>query len=148
MKKILLLHGPNLNTLGRRETAIYGSLTLAEINQLIQVKADELGVALDIRQSNHEGQLLDWLSESAREFDGLVINPAALTHTSVSLRDAIVASGLPAIEVHISNLFKRETFRHHSFVSAVCVGIIAGLGHYGYVVAVQSLVEHLSHKQS
>jgi 3-dehydroquinate dehydratase-2 len=139
----LVLNGPNLQLLGRREPSVYGTATLADVARTLAGVAAELGVAVECRQSNHEGQLVDWLGAMRDEFSGLIINPAGYTHTSVAIRDAIAGSGLPAIEVHISNVYRREEFRHHSYMAPVCVGQIAGLGVAGYEWALRALVRHL-----
>jgi len=143
MKRILILNGPNLQTLGRREPEIYGTLTLAEIEALVRKTARELKVAVEFRQSNHEGELLDWIGTAPDRFDGIVINPAAYTHTSVALRDALMAAALPAIEVHLSNIHKREEFRQHSLTAGACKGVICGLGGDGYAWALRALVKIL-----
>lgn len=144
--RILVIHGPNLNLLGRREPEIYGRESLEEINEMLRRKAEELGVELRIIQSNHEGEIVTAIGEAMDWADGIIINPAAYTHTSVAIRDALAAAGLPAIEVHISNIFKREPFRHHSYISPVVDGVITGLGGYGYVLALEALVRRLSDK--
>ncbi|MEO7001684.1 MAG: type II 3-dehydroquinate dehydratase [Ktedonobacterales bacterium] len=137
--RILLAHGPNLNTLGQREPAIYGRMTLAEINERVSERAAELGCAITAFQSNHEGALIDFLQAESAIAHGLIINPGGLTHTSVSLRDAVAATGLPAIEVHLSNIYAREEFRHRSLLAPVCRGQISGLGWRGYLFALESL---------
>lgn len=142
--KILILNGPNLQLLGTREPGVYGPQTLADIEQRLQSVADELRVELQCRQSNHEGDLVDWLGEARDQVDGVVINPAAYTHTSVAIRDAIAASELSVIEVHISNVYKRESFRHHSYSAPVCLGQISGLGTDGYEWALRAMHRHLS----
>ncbi len=134
--KILVIHGPNLNLLGRRETTIYGSVPLEEINRRITTLATELGIDAEMFQSNGEGDIVDAIHGKA--FDLLIINPAAYTHTSVAIRDAIAAVGKPAIEVHISNIHKREEFRQHSFIAGVATGQICGLGVEGYLLAVRA----------
>jgi len=134
MPSVLVLNGPNLNLLGTREPAIYGSETLEDVGRLCREAAGRLGLALEFRQSNAEHQLIDWL-----RVDGIVINPAAYTHTSVALADALSAIAKPVIEVHISNVHKREAFRHHSFVSPVASGIIVGCGIQGYVLALERM---------
>ncbi len=139
-RRILVVHGPNLNTLGTREPEIYGRLTLDMINQRIQRRARELGVEALCFQSNHEGALIDFLLAQAGESIGLIMNPGGLTHTSVSLRDAVSASGLAAIEVHLSNIYAREPFRHTSLLAGVCRGQITGLGWRGYLFALEALL--------
>lgn len=134
---ILVLNGPNLNLLGTREPATYGYETLADIAQLCADTAAECGLTLEFRQTNHEGELLEWIHAARGRCAGIVINPAAWTHTSVAIRDALVASECPVIEVHLSNVHKREPFRHHSFVSSIAVGVICGLGSQGYRMALQ-----------
>jgi len=134
---VLVLHGPNLNLLGRREVGIYGHTTLEEINQSLRELAKELDAELRIIQSNHEGVLVDALHEAAEWADGVLINAGAYTHTSIALRDALIAVGIPFIEVHLSNVFAREPFRHHSYLSDRAVGVISGLGALGYELALQ-----------
>lgn len=141
--RILVLNGPNLNMLGTREPEVYGRDTLQDILDRVEQRATELGVDIVAFQSNHEGALIDFLQEQAREARGIIINPGAYGHTSYALRDAIVGTGLPTVEVHISNVFAREPFRHVSVLSAVCKGIISGLGWRGYVHALESLVATL-----
>ncbi len=141
--RILVLNGPNLQLLGAREPGVYGTATLAEAGQRLRRTARELGVQVTIRQSNHEGDLVDWIGNAPGRFDGLVINPAAYTHTSVAVRDAIAGSGLPAVEVHLSNVYAREEFRQRSLTAPVCRGTICGFGIAGYDWALRALVEHL-----
>lgn len=141
--RILLIHGPNLNTLGQREPAIYGRMTLGEINEQVDARAAELGCAIAAFQSNSEGALIDFLQAESATAHGLIINPGGLTHTSVSLRDAVAATGLPAIEVHLSNIYAREEFRHRSLLAPVCRGQITGLGWRGYLFALESLAAQL-----
>ena len=139
--RILLINGPNLNTLGERETAVYGRLTLADIEAKVAERAAELGAEVRAFQSNHEGAIVDYIQQEAPAAGGVIINPGALTHYGLSLRDALAAAGKPAIEVHISNIHGREPFRRRSVTGAVCRGVIAGLGWYGYVAALEALVE-------
>ena len=141
MSKFLVVHGPNLNLLGSRETEIYGRQTLAEINDILISAARTAGHELVPFQSNHEGALIDFLHEQAKTAAGLIINPAALTHYSYSLRDAITAVGLPAVEVHLSNVAAREEFRQHSVIAPVCVGQVTGLGANGYLLALRYFIE-------
>jgi 3-dehydroquinate dehydratase-2 len=140
--KILVLHGPNLNLLGRREPDIYGSMTLDDINSKLLDKADSLGVALDIHQSNHEGQLIDYIQQT--DADGLLINPGGFTHTSVAIRDAISGVGRPAVECHLSNIHAREAFRKQSYIAPVCIGQVSGFGWRSYLLGLEGLVRHLS----
>lgn len=143
-KRLLILHGPNLNLLGFRETDTYGKQPLAEIDEAIQKRAKELGFDVRILQSNNEGQLIDAIHEHRSWASGIIINPGGLTHYSISLRDAISAVRLPAIEVHVSNIYSREEFRHQSVISPVCLGVISGLGGLGYVLALEAFDELLS----
>ena len=145
--KVLAVHGPNLNMLGVREPEIYGSLTLFQINQQLQAEADNLGVVLDSFQSNHEGALVDRIQQAFQKVDGLFINPAAYTHTSVALRDAISAVGIPTVEVHLSNIHKREAFRHHSYIAPIAVGQICGFGRDSYLFGLRALVSYLQAQQ-
>jgi 3-dehydroquinate dehydratase-2 len=141
--KILVLNGPNLNLLGRRERDIYGEATLDQILERIEIRAREMGVEVEAYQSNEEGALVTRIGTGAAEFDGIIFNPAGYTHTSVALRDALTACELPCIEVHLSNLYKREDFRQRSLTAAACVGQISGFGGAGYVLALEGLVELL-----
>ena len=136
---ILVLNGPNLNLLGVREPATYGRETLADIEEACLERAAALGFSLDFRQSNHEGQLIDWIQEARENADGIILNAGALTHTSVAILDALNAADLPVIEVHLSNIFRRESFRHHSYVSLAARGVICGLGPQGYELALEAL---------
>jgi 3-dehydroquinate dehydratase-2 len=144
MASVLILNGPNLNLLGTRKPEVYGTTTLADVEKLCTDAAAKLGLDVDFKQSNHEGQLIDWIHETgaavkAGESIGAVFNPGAFTHTSAALHDAIEGASLPLIECHISNVHKREEFRHHSFISPVASGIIVGFGVHGYVLAIHGL---------
>ena len=132
MNSILVIHGPNLNLLGTREPEVYGSQTLADVNQRLQQQAQELGLALETYQSNHEGEIVEAIHRARGQHQAIIINPAAFTHTSVAVRDALAGVAIPFIEVHLSNVYQREPFRHHSFMSDLAVGVICGLGAYGY----------------
>jgi 3-dehydroquinate dehydratase II len=138
-RPILVLNGPNLNMLGKREPALYGTGTLADIEAACVAKGRDLGVSVDFRQTNSEGTLIDWVQGAAETAVGIVINAGAYTHTSIALHDALRAAALPVIEVHLSNVFARETFRHHSFISPVAKGVIVGLGPQGYTLAIEAL---------
>ena len=144
MLRILILHGPNLNLLGTREQSVYGTQSLDSIDTALTKLAEELAVEVDIRQSNLEGELVTWIQEARSGYAGIIINPAAYTHTSVAIRDAVAAVGLPTIEVHLSNIHQREAFRHHSFLAGVALGQIAGLGPSGYLLALRGLHGHLT----
>ena len=137
---IQVFNGANLGRLGTREPEVYGSTTYAQLVELVEAAARELGVEVQVRQTDDEGQLLRWIHEATDAGDAIVINPGAWSHTSVALHDALAAVGAPVLEVHISNIHRREEFRHHSYVSRVADGVIAGLGVHGYVVALQWLV--------
>jgi 3-dehydroquinate dehydratase-2 len=136
---VLVLNGPNLNLLGTREPTIYGKETLADVASRCEQAGARLGLSIEFKQSNAEHQLIDWLHEARTHIDGIVINPAAYTHTSVALADALTAIAKPVIEVHISNVHKREAFRHHSFVSPIAEAIIVGCGTQGYVLALERM---------
>jgi len=144
MLRVLVLHGPNLNLLGTREQSIYGATTLDAIDASLSTLSEDLGVELDIRQSNLEGELVTWIQEARRGCHGIIINPAAYTHTSVAIRDALAAVDLPTIEVHLSNIHRREEFRQHSYVSGVALAQISGFGPTGYLLALRGLHDHLS----
>ncbi len=141
--RVLLLNGPNLNMLGTREPEVYGRATLADLEAACRGRAGELGLGLECRQSNHEGELVDWIQGARGSADGLVINPGALTHTSIALLDALQAVALPAVEVHLSNIHRREDFRHRSYVSLAATGVIMGLGQHGYLLALEALAARL-----
>jgi 3-dehydroquinate dehydratase-2 len=142
-KKILVLNGPNLNLLGKRQPEIYGKATLAEIEQKVRALAQELKVEVDFRQSNSEGELVTWIQQAVGKFGAILINPAAYTHTSLAMRDAISAVGIPVIEIHLSNIHKREPFRHHSFIAAVAVGQIVGFGLQSYLLGLRAATGYL-----
>jgi 3-dehydroquinate dehydratase II len=136
---VFVLNGPNLNLLGARDPAVYGLDTLADIEARCLARAADLGLAIEFRQSNHEGQIVDWIQEARESADGIVLNAGALTHTSVAILDALAASELPVVEVHLSNIFRREPFRHHSYVSLAATGVICGLGAQGYELALDAV---------
>ena len=138
---VFILNGPNLNLLGTREPDVYGARTLKDIESDCRAAATRLGLGVEFRQSNHEGALVDWIQEAGRTAKGLVINPGAYTHTSIALHDAIKGARIPVVEVHLSNIFAREAFRHHSYVSPVASGVICGLGPIGYVLALEALAK-------
>jgi 3-dehydroquinate dehydratase-2 len=140
---ILVLHGPNLNLLGLREPAVYGSTTLADINRQLEQEGQSLQVKITAFQSNHEGALVDAIHSALGQHQGILINPGAYTHTSVAIRDAIAAVALPTVEVHLSNVYRREAFRHHSYIAPVAVGQISGFGAESYRLGLQALVHHL-----
>ncbi len=142
--KIAVIHGPNLNMLGTRETDIYGKLTLSDINERIDKKGKELGVVVECFQSNKEGEIIEKIqSLPLGNFDGLLLNAAAYTHTSIALRDAVLSVSLPFVEVHLSNIYKREQFRHTSYLSDIAVGVICGFGALSYELALEAIVEHI-----
>ena len=142
-KRVLVLNGPNLNMLGTREPGTYGTETLAQIEKMVKAEGKALGLTVTARQSNHEGELVTWIQEALGNFEAIVINPAAYSHTSDAIHDALRAVGLPVIEVHLSNIYAREPFRHHSYVSPVATGVICGLGSAGYRLALRALAEKL-----
>ena len=141
--KILCLNGPNLNMLGTREPEKYGTTTLSDIEKEIAENAKKLNVEVSFYQSNVEGELVTEIQRAKGVFDGIIINPAAYTHTSVALRDAILAVNIPAVEIHLSNIQTREEFRHHSYTAPVCIGQITGFGKYGYIMALYAIVDYL-----
>ncbi len=145
--KILIIHGPNLNMLGKREPDIYGSTTLGDINKQIEKEAKSLKLKVEYFQSNSEGEIVTKIQNSLSSIDGIVINPAAYTHTSVAIRDAILSTNIPTVEVHISNIYKREKFRQHSYISAVAVGVISGFGTYSYILGLRAILSHLKSKK-
>ena len=143
MFRILVLHGPNLNLLGVREQNVYGTLSLHAVNSAMMELAKEQGIGLEIRQSNLEGELVTWVQEARGAFDAIVVNPAAYTHTSVALRDAVAAVALPTIEVHLSNIHRRESFRRRSYLAPVALGQISGFGSSSYLLGIRAAIEHL-----
>ncbi len=144
MFSILVLHGPNLNLLGLREPEIYGKLTLADINRLLEQEASSLKVKIALMQSNHEGVLVEAIHSAREQHQGLLINAGAYTHTSIAIRDAIAAVGIPTVEVHLSNIYRREVFRHHSYIASVAIGQISGFGSESYRLGLQAIVRHLN----
>ncbi|HEY9893660.1 MAG TPA: type II 3-dehydroquinate dehydratase [Candidatus Sericytochromatia bacterium] len=144
---ILVLHGPNLNLLGRREPGIYGAVTLAEINSRLEQEGEQLSCTIFALQSNHEGILVDAIHDALGKYQGLLINAGAYTHTSIALRDALAGVAIPAVEVHLSNIYQREAFRHHSFIAPIAVGQISGFGADSYYLGLQALVHHLRKAQ-
>ncbi len=148
MFRILVLHGPNLNLLGIREPAMYGVQTLSDVNMAIGQLARREGIHVEVRQSNHEGELVTWIQETRGQFQALVINPAAYTHTSVAIRDAIVAAGLPTVEVHLSNIHRREQFRKRSYIAPVSLGQISGFGPMSYLLGIQAALDYLRMRES
>lgn len=136
---VLILNGPNLNLLGTREPLVYGRETLDDVEGLCQDEAARLGLDIDFRQSNHEGELVTWIQEARGEHDAIILNAGAYTHTSIAILDALAAVDLPVVEVHLSNIFRREAFRHHSYVSTIARGVICGFGSHGYGLALQAV---------
>ena len=138
------MHGPNLNLLGQREPGIYGSATLEDINRLLEQEAQKLQVKISILQSNHEGALVDAIHSGWGQHQGILVNAGAYTHTSVAIRDALAAVNLPTVEVHLSNIYRREAFRHHSYIAPIAIGQISGFGSDSYLLGLKALVNHLS----
>jgi 3-dehydroquinate dehydratase-2 len=140
---VLILNGPNLNMLGVRQPEIYGRDTLADIEQACTDEAEQVELEIDFRQSNHEGELVTWIQEARTAHDGIIVNAGAYSHTSVAILDALNAAELPVIEVHLSNIFRRDAFRHHSYVSLAATGVVCGLGVHGYLLALQAMARLL-----
>ena len=147
MPKILILNGPNLNLLGTREPEIYGRDTLSDIEQKCRLHGQAIGCEIDFQQSNSEGEIVDWIQLAQQDSDGIIINPAAYTHTSVAIMDALKQFKKPIVEIHISNIFSREPFRHHSYISPVANGIICGFGAHGYSIALDAISQLVSNKE-
>lgn len=143
MLQLLVLHGPNLNLLGTREPSVYGHVSLSDIDKSIARHAGTLGITVQSKQTNVEGELVTWIQDAKGRFDGIILNPAAYTHSSIAIRDAIAAVALPTVEVHLSNIHQREEFRHRSFIAGVALGQISGFGATGYLLAMDGLVAHL-----
>jgi 3-dehydroquinate dehydratase-2 len=148
MIAVHVLNGPNLNLLGRREPQIYGSTTLSDIERLVRERAEAAGLGITFRQSNHEGQLVDWIHEAGQQGAGVVINAGAYTHTSIALRDAISGAGAPTVEVHLSNVHAREGFRHRSLIAPVCIGVICGFGAASYLLGLDAVHRVLRERAS
>ena len=145
--KVLILNGPNLNMLGTRQPEIYGAVTLADIEAACEKRARELGLAVECRQSNSEGELVGWIQAARNDAQAVIINPGGYSHTSVAILDALLAAELPIVEVHLSNIHRREEFRHHSYVSKAAQGVICGFGARGYVMALEALAAQLVENQ-
>jgi 3-dehydroquinate dehydratase-2 len=143
-EKILVIHGPNLNMLGKREPDVYGHETLDQINTMLKTRANRLGLFLETFQSNHEGEIVDKIQQANDSFDGIIINPAAYTHTSIAIRDALIMLDIPIVEIHLSNIYKRESYRHVSMVSDIAMAKISGFGSYGYMLALEGLAQELA----
>lgn len=147
-KPIFVLNGPNLNLLGQREPEVYGSATLDDVRQRAEARAAQHGLEIAFRQSNTEGEIVDWIQEARSGASGVVINAGAYTHTSVAILDALLATDIPCVEVHLSNIFQREEFRHHSYISGACIGVICGFGVKSYELAIEALAERLGADKS
>lgn len=143
MIRLLVLHGPNLNLLGIREPEVYGSMTLSVLDDLIRGAAKDAGAEVEIRQSNHEGELVTWIQAAHGRADALIINAGAFTHTSIAIRDAIAAVQIPTVDVHLSNIHRRESFRRRSYIAQVAIGQISGFGAHSYVLGIQAAIRHL-----
>ena len=143
MTSLLILNGPNLNLLGQRQPEIYGHMTLADVHELCDNKAKILGIDIEFEQTNHEGRMVDLIQVAKKTHDGIILNAGAYTHTSIALFDALTAVEIPAIELHLSNVFSREAFRHHSYISNVAIGVICGFGAHGYLLAIDAMLAHL-----
>lgn len=141
-KPIFVLNGPNLNLLGQREPEVYGNATLDDVRERVAARAAQHGLEVDFRQSNTEGEIVDWIQEARTAASGVIINAGAYTHTSVAILDALLATEIPCVEVHLSNIFQREEFRHHSYISTACIGVICGFGVKSYELAVEALAEN------
>lgn len=148
MLPVLIINGPNLNMLGAREPSIYGTETLKDVETLCAARGRTLGLAIDFRQSNTEGELVGWIQQAPSAASAIILNAGAYTHTSIAIHDALRACGLPVVEVHLSNIYKREAFRHHSYVSPVAQGVICGFGSHGYELALEALSRILEPKQA
>jgi 3-dehydroquinate dehydratase II len=144
MTSLLILNGPNLNLLGTRQPEIYGHVTLQDVEKLCQDKAVASNIQIQFEQSNHEGALVDWIQAANSKHDGIILNAGAYTHTSIALFDALTAVEVPAIELHVSNVFSREAFRHHSYISNIAIGVICGFGAAGYTLAMDAMLGHLN----
>ena len=147
MKKILVIHGPNLNLLGKRELSVYGNVTIEEINRELKKTAEPKDVSLETFQSNHEGEIVEKIGSSRGHFDAILINPAAYTHTSIAIRDAVSAVALPVVEVHLSNIYSREEFRHTSLIAPVARGQVSGFGKMSYILGLEALIAILNQEQ-
>lgn len=147
-KPIYVLNGPNLNLLGSREPEVYGKETLQDVRARCEQKGAKLGFAIDFRQSNHEGELVAWIQEAKNKAAGMIVNAGALTHSSIAMLDALLAADIPCVEVHLSNIFRRESFRHHSYISKGAIGVICGFGPLGYELAIEALIASIDAKRA